>query len=352
MRKHRTDVLLRMLAAAALAAVTLLVAACGGDGSTANEGNDDQAASSSEPIEVAFFTSLGNTYLEATFDGLKKGFEGSDVNLTPFDSQFDPQKQYSQIQDAIVASKYDAFVIFPVDGNAIIPLVRQAADAGIHVIDTDYPIGPGFDTSEPQVEGVDGAVLVPATRFGDALGELTVEACEDRSPCKVAMLPGFLKSPFDNAVMESIESIVGESGDISIVAKQEGELLAAPALGVVQNVLQAHPDLDVVTAIGDQMAVGAERAIKSAGKADDVEIIGASASEIGVKAVREGRWFGTSISLPFTEGEVGAEMVLQAIEGEVDPSGVNPVERLGLPGYISQENLDEFPEDFTGQWKG
>jgi len=347
--------MLRPIAALALVALALVAAACGGsdNGSTDTAGGAGSTTAAEKPIRVAFFTALGNTYLEATYNGLRRGFEGRDATITPFDSQFDPQKQFSQIQDAIASKKFDAFVIFPVDGNAIVPLMKQAADAGITVIDTDYPIGPRFDTSDPQAEGVEGSVLLPAAKFGDALGELTVEACAGKSPCEVALVPGFLKSPFDNAVMDSIEAIVADHPEIKIVAKQEGRLLAAPALGVVQNLLQAHSGLDVVTAIGDQMASGAEKAIRGAGKTGQVEIIGASASEIGVSAVRDGRWFGTSISLPETEGEVAAEMVQQAIDdGSVDPVGVNPVERAELPGFISKKNLDEFPADFAGQWKG
>jgi hypothetical protein len=46
-------------------------------------------------------------------------------------------------------------------------------------------------------------------------------------------------------------------------------------------------------------------------------------------------------------------MVLQAVrEGKVGPNAVNPVEEAGLPPFISIDNLDEFPDDFVGQWKG
>jgi len=359
MRKRLIGAAARPLLATGLAAVALGLAACGGSGgsgggsSTGTGSGGGSGGGSAGGAEIAFFTSLGNTYLEATFDGLRAGLRGSGAKVTAFDSQFDPQKQFTQIQDAIATRRFDAFVVFPVDGNAIVPLMRQAADAGIPVVDTDFPIGSRFDTSDPQVPGVVGSVLLPATAFGAALGELTVRACADTTPCEVALLSSFLRSPFDNAVMESVESFLADHPDVEVVTKQEGRLLASTALPVVQNILQAHPDVDVVTANGDQMAAGAEKAIGAAGRAGRVRIIGASAGAIGVRAVRDGRWFGTSVSLPFTEGEVAAEMVVQAIErGRVDPAGVDPVERAGLPPYLSQDNLDQFPADFDGQWKG
>lgn len=340
-----------LVIAVAFGALALGAAACGGGGSDSTGGAG--TSSGGDGPKVAFFTSLGNTYLEATSKGLQEGFGDSGAEVTSFDSQFDPQKQFSQIQDAIASGQYDAFVVFPIDGNAIVPLMKQAEDAGIAVIDTDFPIGDDFETTAPQVPGVKGSVLLPATKFGEALGEMTVEACAGTSSCEVAIITGFLQDPFENAVVDYTESILAEHPEIEVVAKQQGELLAAPALAAVQNILQASPELDVVTAVGDQMASGAEKAVTAAGKTDQVQIIGASASEIGVTAVREGRWFGTSTSLPFTEGEVAAEMVLQAVRsGKVHPAGVNPVEREGLPPYISQGTLKQFPADFTGQWKG
>jgi ribose transport system substrate-binding protein len=352
MRKHRFDALLRAVAlVAALAALTGGVAACGGSDKSSETTAGASTTAGGKTINVAFFTALGNTYLEATYDGLRRGFAGKDVAITPFDSQFDSQKQYGQIQDAIASGKFDAFVIFPVDGNAIVPLMKQASDAGIAVIDTDFPIGPRFDAVDPQAPGVAGSVLLPAVDSGKALGDMTVAACRGHDPCKVALLPGFLGSPFDTAALGAIRDVIGSHPEIQVVATQEGRLLAAPALAAAQNILQANPDLNVFTTIGDQMASGAERAVRGAGK-DGIAIIGEAASEVGVQAVRDGRWYGTTVALPGTEGEVAAQMVLQSAAGGISPRGVNPVEKTGLPSFVSKDNLSDVPADFRGEWKG
>jgi len=350
MPKHTLPRAIALLAV--LAALAGGVAACGGSDKSSGTTASGNTTAAGKPLNVAFFTALGNTYLEATFDGLRRGFSGKDVTITPFDSQFNSQKQYSQIQDAIVSKKFDAFVIFPVDGNAIVPLMKQAADAGITVIDTDFPIGPRFDSIDPQVPGVAGSVLLPAVDSGKALADMTVGACRGQNPCKVALLPGFLGSPFDTAVLGAIRDVFADHPEIKVVATQEGRLLAAPALAAAQNILQANPDLNVFTTVGDQMASGAERAVNAAGKQGDVAIIGEAASQLGVKAVRDGRWYGTTVALPGTEGEVAAQMVLQAAAGGIDPKGVNPVERAGLPSFLSKDNLSDFPADFAGEWKG
>jgi ribose transport system substrate-binding protein len=357
-RRSRTKALWVVIGVVGLA---MLVSACGSSDSTGS--SSDQTASSGdtssggggEPVNIAFFTALGNTYLEATLEGLEESAEkGGDVDITTFDSKFDATTQFQQIQDAITLQKFDAFVIWPVDGNALVPVVKQAAAAGIKVVDTNFPIGDDFTTSQPQVEGVDGSVILPASDVGKALGEMTIQACEKEKadPCKVAEIEGYAGSPFDTAAEEAIQETLKSAPQVEIVANQAGEYLADPAYKAVQNILQANPDIKVITTIGDQMANGAEKAVAAAGLTGKVQIIGEAASVPGVEKVRDGKWFGTVIALPKTEGRIAGEMVIKAARGEaVNPNGVNPVEQAGLPPYITQENAKSLA-DFTGEWKG
>lgn len=342
----------------AVLALGLLVSACGGSDSTDSSAADTSGSTAAEagggePVNIAFFTALGNTYLEATLEGMEEAAaDGGDVSITPFDSKFDATTQFKQMQDAITSQKYDAFVVWPVDGNALVPAVKQAADAGIKVVAVDFPIGDDFATSAPQVDGVVGSVILPATNVGKALGDLTIKACGKDDPCKVAEIVGYAGSPFDTAAEESLKETVGAKPGIEIVATQPGEYLADPAYKAVQNILQANPDVNVITTIGDQMANGAEKAVAAAGLTGKVQIIGEAASVPGVEKVREGKWFGSVIALPRTEGVISGEMAIKAARGEaVKPDGVNPVEQAGLPPYISQENAKSLA-DFTGEWKG
>jgi ribose transport system substrate-binding protein len=342
----------------AVVALGLLVSACGGSDSTESTGAADTSATTAsegggEPVNIAFFTALGNTYLEATLEGIEESAAKSgDVSITPFDSKFDATTQFKQMQDAITSQKYDAFVVWPVDGNALVPAVKQAAAAGIKVVAVDFPIGDDFTTSEPQVEGVVGSVILPATDVGHALGELTIQACGSEDPCKVAEIVGYAGSPFDTAAEESLKETVAAKSNVDIVATQPGEYLADPAYKAVQNILQANPDIKVITTIGDQMANGAEKAVAAAGLTGKVQIIGEAASVPGVEKVRAGKWFGSVIALPRTEGVISGEMAIEAARGEeVKPDGVNPVEQQGLPPYISQDNAKSIA-DFSGEWKG
>lgn len=57
---------------------------------------------------------------------------------------------------------------------------------------------------------------------------------------------------------------------IEIVAEQCGNSTREEALTVMENLLQANPDIDAVWAANDEMALGAVEALRSVGKVGQV----------------------------------------------------------------------------------
>ena len=82
---------------------------------------------------------------------------------------------------------------------------------------------------------------------------------------------------------------VGKIKSIKVVAEQEAQFAADPAVQAMQNILQAQSDIDVVTTDGDQMTFGAEQAIKSAGR-KGIALTGNGGGKLGLTAIRAGRW--------------------------------------------------------------
>jgi ribose transport system substrate-binding protein len=118
----------------------------------------------------------------------------------------------------------------------------------------------------------------------------------------------------------------------------------------VQNVLQRHKDVDAMIAMGDQMMVGAELAAKDAGlDTSKMLVIGGGASEIGIKAIRDGRW---TASIAFFAVMMG-EYALQALADAFAGKQVNPVvdsDKIGpLPALVTKAELDAHPV-FKGEW--
>ncbi len=116
-----------------------------------------------------------------------------------------------------------------------------------------------------------------------------------------------------------------EGTEIEVVAKQTANFNKAEGLTVMENILQAQPDIQVVFAHNDEMALGAMEAIDAAGRSDDIIIVGFDASPDAVSAVEAGTMAATVAQKPDLIATAGIETMLKAIAGEKVDSAV-PVE--------------------------
>ncbi|BAD39758.1 ATP-binding cassette domain-containing protein [Symbiobacterium thermophilum] len=111
------------------------------------------------------------------------------------------------------------------------------------------------------------------------------------------------------------EAVDGVQG-IDVVASQPADFDRAKGLTVMENILQAHPDIVAVFAHNDEMALGALEAIEAAGKADQIKVVGFDATDDAVKAVQEGRMAATVAQKPKEMGRLGVETALKHLNGE------------------------------------
>ena len=371
--------------AALLAATALSVAACGqaadADSSSAEAGAasaDAGAASAdagaadtkgtdiaeaavlakdvdnSKPVKIAWFTpSAQNAYVATVGEGLEAAADARNAELTSFDSGFDPAVQYTQIEDAIAAGQFDAFIITPVDSVGVGPAVKAAADAGITVVcGGSYPCGDDWVGTVSNMAGVVAQSLVTEASLGENTGQLIVEACADTSPCKVAQIPGAASIPAEQALFEGLQSVISTNPAIEIVARADGGYQPAPAEAATQDFLQAHPDLNVIAASSDAMAAGVALAVEAAGLQDQVKIIGLAGSQLGLDNVRDGSWFGTVMMYPFDEGLYLVDQAVSAVRGQPFEAGIDTAKKqVDYPPVFTQENSSEF-EGYTAQWLG
>jgi len=308
-------------------------------------------AQDAEPVEIAFFAPLANTYVAATIQGIESVTGPEGANVTQFDTGFDATLEYSQIQDAVAQEKFDALIIIPLDPVSLVPAVEEAIAAGLKVVNTDLALGPDLTTSQPQVEGQAGSVLTPGVVRADNITQVLLQACADAEPCRVAWIAGVATIDFELKIKERLDQLVAD-GTIELVAYRDGGgYVADAANGIAQDMLAANPDLDVLATSGDQMTFGAELAAQDAGlvPGQDILLIGGGGSCPAVQAVSEGRWFGTTLDVPRTEGEYGARIALDAVSGAVtEPVGVDAQKESGFPLVLTADTIAEF----ECQWEG
>jgi ribose transport system substrate-binding protein len=103
---------------------------------------------------------------------------------------------------------------------------------------------------------------------------------------------------------------------IEVVARQTANYNRAEGLTVMENLLQAYPDVDAVFAHNDEMALGALEAIKAAGKLQDIIIVGFDATPDALASVESGELSATIAQQPYRMGELAVEKAYEYLTTE------------------------------------
>jgi len=333
-------------AAVAAAVCLLLVAAagCGGGGSkstTTTTGGSSATGGNSKVKKVAFFGfAAANSFAQATWAGVQQQAKKVGVGTKFFDPNFNAQTQVSQIQDAITTNQYQVFVVQANDGNAVVPAVKQAIKQGITVVGEFTPIGSDYATDQPQVPGMIFVGEAPV-KNGELLGKLGIEACGNLNPCKLAYLQGFKSLPLDNARTDAVMKMLKTAKNVQVVASPEGGYTQASGLKAAQDVLSAHPDLNVM--IGSSQAIeGAQQAVRSAGKLGKIKLIGNGGSCQAVRGVLAGNWYAAYLIAERSSGAKATELGIKAANGQNVPKSFNTEQLqnpLGTKPVIEKTNF-------------
>jgi len=272
----------------ALLILLTMFAGCGTDKAPANtgntsqqtekaSGNDEDKSSGSEQkvaedsakkkvIGISLFYRRDEYYkdLESSF---KYEAEKLGYNLIIQDADADPAKQTQQLED-FVQQKVDAIALSACDPAGLVPAIDAASDAGIPVFTYDGPSESkkvithvGFDFYE------DGVSIGKWAKkyIEDNLGGKAKVAIIDFP--QSAIVCGLRAKGFRD-VMESMEGV-------KVVAQQDGKASRTDSMAVMENILTANPDVNVVFGINYDTAAGAAAAIQAAGRNDIIVTGGA-----------------------------------------------------------------------------
>jgi len=268
-----------------------------------------------------------NPFFVSLADGAKKAAKELGVELTVVDAGDDVTKQVADIED-LIAKDVSVLIVNPVDSDAVAGAVQSAIDQGIKVISVDRVVNGVTVDCEIASDNVAGAEL--ATQYiVDTLGEnVKVAELQGTSGASAAIDRG---TGFHNIADDKLD----------VVASQVADFDRTKGMSVMENILQANPDVKAVFAANDEMALGALEAISGAGK--DVMVVGFDATGDALAAIREGRMAATIAQQPELIGYTAVENGVKLIEGETIPASI-PVEVT----LVTAENVDTYASASTG----
>jgi ribose transport system substrate-binding protein len=232
-----------------------------------------------------------NPFYKAMADGMKDQAKkmGIEAYVLSADDKLD--KQISDVED-LIQKKINVLLINATQAGAQ-AVIEKAAKANIKVITLQRQIPSPAVSSHI---GTDNVVI----------GSLGAEwiASQLGGKGNVVVLEGIPGAASSEDRKKGAAAVFPKYSGIKVVSQQTAEYDRAKALHVMENILQAQPNIDAVYCFNDEMAMGALSAVKAA-KRTGIMITGMDANKDAVAAVKKGDLTMTMALPPYDIGRMG-----------------------------------------------
>ena len=231
------------------------------------------------------------------------------------------EKQISDLQ-YFVDNKFDIIIVAPNEADAITPKITEIYESGTPVVVFDRNVNGNKYTAFQGADNTEVGRL--AARYASNLM---------KGKGKVIELYGLKGSTPAVGRHKGFQQEIDRNQDITLVGSAFGNWNYDEALPLIDSMLGKHPDVDLIYAHNDRMAIAAADAARRRGI--DPYIIGIDAApEIGMKAVLD-----SVIDATFlypTEGHRLIRTALSILKGEP----YDTVARLPIPSAVDLDNAD------------
>ncbi|PMK00883.1 ribose ABC transporter substrate-binding protein RbsB [Vibrio sp. 10N.261.55.A7] len=246
-------------------------------------------------------STLNNPFFVTMKDGAEAKAKELGYELIVLDSQNDPSKELSNVEDLTVRG-VKAILINPTDSDAVSNAIRIANRSNIPVLTLDRGASRGEVVSHIASDNVIG---------GEMAGHFIMEKVGEKA--KVIQLEGIAGTSAARERGEGFMNAVNSS-EMELMASQPADFDRTKGLNVMENLLAANPDVQAVFAQNDEMALGALRAVQASGK--DIMIVGFDGTDDGIAAVNRGMLAATVAQQPYLIGALGIETAASVLKGE------------------------------------
>ena len=290
-----------------LAACALAIAGCG------TQERDERRADDAKPKVALIMKSLANEFFvtmaaaaEAHQDQHRDRY---DLIVNGIKNESDLAQQVALV-DQMIGVGVDAIVIAPADSKALVPALARARQGGIHVVNIDNRL--------------DGDVLAEYELVIPFIGPDNREGAREAAMFALAQLPEGANVVILEGVTTAQNAIARRTGfeeavaarGANLVAKQSAAWDQTKAAEVTAAILVRHPDVRLILAANDNMALGAASAVSFADLDQDVAIVGFDNISAVHPLLEDGRVLATVEQYGDQFAVNGIEMALDMIGGQ------------------------------------
>jgi ribose transport system substrate-binding protein len=278
------------------------------------EGSQSTAAvayKAGDPIKIAYMPPATEfNYYMAIGAGIKAlaADAGVETFMLAPQSGADIATQMKMLQD-VTTQDVDAIILSTHDENAAAPLVKKAVDQGIAVVIVNSDIA-AFPSP------VNAVVGYGQRKGTHNLGEYAAKMVNGKANVGVLEgLPGYHSTERIGGFLDAFKNYP----DMKIIASLPTEWNVETGNKAMMDMLQAHPEINLVVCANDYIAIGAAKAAEALGR-KDILIFGNDGDTTGMEDIAAGRWTGTQNTTPYIMGKVALQVAIDVLNG-VFPGG-------------------------------
>lgn len=257
----------------------------------------------------------------------------ADVEVVVLDAGGDVARQIAQMED-LIQQEVDAIIIWPTNGEAVIPAVRKAHQADIPVVVTNSNIAEAGFPFVATFSGPDN--ITQGSRSAEIMCD-RFKALGTENEAKVVHItgqPGYTTAierakGFNDRLPEvcpNVEQIDEQPGDWNREKSQQ----------VMEAFLVKYDDIDGVYSGDDNMGVGAMNAAVAAGR-EGITFVGATNFAVGYEAMAAGTYWGSIYQSPVDDAEAALKSAIDLLKGEELPF----LNYFDTP-KITQDNMGDY----------
>ncbi|UUR82941.1 ribose ABC transporter substrate-binding protein RbsB [Clostridium perfringens] len=250
-------------------------------------------------------STLNNPFFVNMKDGAEKAAEKLGYDLVVLDSQNDPAKERANVED-LVQLGVIALLINPTDSDAVVKTVEVANKSNIPVITLDRQANGGKITSHIASDNIKG---------GEMAAEYVLDKFKDeKGPINVVEIQGIPGASATRDRGEGFHNIMDKNDKFNFISIQAADFDRQKGLQVMENIIQANLNIQVVFAHNDEMALGAVKAIKVSGI--NALVIGFDGNDDAKDSIDANEMTATIAQQPDLIGALGVELANKIYNGE------------------------------------
>lgn len=266
-----------------------------------------------KPVVALVMKSLANEFFLTMEDGAKayQKDHSSEFDLISngIKNESDTAAQIDIINQMIV-KKVDALVIAPADSKALASVIKKAMDAGIKVVNIDNQL----DVDVLKSKNMEVPFVGPNNRKGAKLvGDYLAKQLTAGD--QVGIIEGVPTTTNAQQRTAGFKDAM-DAAQMKIVSTQSGNWEIDKGNAVASAMLNEYPNLKALLAGNDSMALGAVSAVRAAGKAGKVQVVGYDNINAIKPMLKDGRILATADQFAARQAVFGIDTALKMVKGE------------------------------------